>query len=135
MNDAILRQIERLGLATGQFLVVGSGILSALGIRQSNDCDIIVSAQHFDMLAAQGGRLGCHQDGTRALYIGDIEVMDDWFGEDITSLMPRAVEIDRVRYLSLDEVMSYKRKLGRSKDIADIELIKAYKMEHPDATT
>ena len=131
----LLGQVKQLDLTNDQFLVVGSGILNVLGIRPSRDLDIIVTKVCFDEIASRTGRLGQHQDGTRTLYVGDIEIMDDWFGEDFASLEPRTVDIDGVKYLSLDDVVEYKKKLGRDKDLVDLEMVRLYLEKHTDSTT
>ena len=43
-------QIQRLSLNSTEFIIMGSGILQALGIRNSNDIDLVVPINIFEKL-------------------------------------------------------------------------------------
>ena len=48
----IIDKIKELNFPSGEYVVVGSGILSALGIRESNDIDIAVLPKlHRELVA------------------------------------------------------------------------------------
>lgn len=49
--DAVIGRVKALGLPRGSFVVIGSGILTALGIRQSSDIDLAVDGATYEMLA------------------------------------------------------------------------------------
>jgi hypothetical protein len=59
------------------------------------------------------------------LHHGDIEVFDHWVGglTDVDALIDSAEFIDGVPFLSLADTLTWKRGLGRAKDLLDIALI------------
>lgn len=136
--DEKLARVHELGLAAGDFIVAGSGILQALGIRESRDLDILVRKIWLDEFAQKckkcqklrepekAYQLGRHDDGTRAIFVGEIELMDDWFGEDFDAILPLTVKINGVNFLPLDKVLAYKKMLARPKDLGDIARIEEY---------
>lgn len=52
MNIPIL--VKEQGFPAGEFIVVASGILNALGIRDSDDIDLVITQSLYDKLKAQG---------------------------------------------------------------------------------
>jgi len=44
----IFKKLKELNLPEGKYVVIGSGLLAALGLREANDLDLLVSA---DLLA------------------------------------------------------------------------------------
>lgn len=118
--------IASLGLPNNSYVVVGSGILGALGIRESSDIDMIVTGEVFDLLEKKGWEHDRWPDQV-VLKQGVFDVGMDWYGDDATTLLARAQVIDGVPYLSLDEVYAWKSKLGREKDNRDLTLIHEYR--------
>lgn len=53
----ITKKVQDLNLPENSFIVVGSGILSVLGIRESHDIDLIVSVEIFEQLKNKDGML------------------------------------------------------------------------------
>ena len=50
----IIQKIKELDLMPGQYVVIGSGILGVLGIRESNDIDIVVLPSQHEKLRETG---------------------------------------------------------------------------------
>lgn len=116
---------EQLGIDRDTAVVVGGGLLDVLGIRPSDDLDVLVPQETFQALADRGHVVSRYANNARYMRIGDIEVMDDWFG-DAATVQARAVVIDGVRFMPLDDVRKWKVRLARPKDLADVALIDAY---------
>ena len=116
------QKIQHIGLPEGSYVVVGSGILNALGIRESNDIDLVVSGDVYNVLDAKGWEHGTWSD-QEVLRYDVFEAGQYWYGKLVGDLLKTAQVVDGVAYLSLDDVYEWKKKLGRPKDIKDLALI------------
>lgn len=121
----VTKEINSLNLPKDSFVVVGSGILEALGIRQSDDIDMIVAQETYDRFEAEGWDHDSWSDQTVLKHdVFDIGI--SWYGSTIEELLTRATVIDGIPYLSLSDVYDWKKQLGRGKDLADLKLIDVY---------
>ncbi len=59
----------------------------------------------------------------------DLEVFSSWMGQDAEAILRRAERVDGLPLAHLQDVVAYKRLLGRPKDHAHIALIEAYLSE------
>lgn len=109
----IKHELEKRKLPKGNYIVTGSGILSALGIRESADIDLVVSPHILPLFSSEPASL--------------FEVTTDWFGKTLDEMLPDACYIDGAPYLSLDGVVEYKTRLAREKDKNDLKLIKKFR--------
>lgn len=136
MIDAIRQELNRLGLHSDEVVIIGSSILGVLGIRKSNDIDILVSEEQFENIASRGNyQLGYYSDGTRQLIIDNVELTYQWDDKTVSQIMPDTTTIKGIHFLSLDSVRKYKERMGRPKDKRDIILIDAYlASQHDDAS-
>ncbi len=50
----LFEEVKRLDLPPGEYVVIGSGILGALGIRDIADVDLLVSPRVFEQLRERG---------------------------------------------------------------------------------
>ena len=126
----ISSRIKMLDLPFGEYVVVSSGTLEALGIRPARDLDIAVTPKLFEKLRADGGWTKEERYGK--LFLGkpgvDIIRQLSWDAYPITNeeAIASALIIDGIPFMNLDELKRFKRALGREKDFADIKLIEAY---------
>lgn len=56
------QKIAELNLPTNSYVVVGSGILGALGIRESNDIDLVVTEEEYRNIERLGWERGTWGD-------------------------------------------------------------------------
>ena len=117
-------------------IVVGSGVLGELNIRQADDVDLVVTQSVFESLA---GRDGWHyvEKHESPVYINDdlkVEAWLDWAAPDkggsrvdFDELLPHTVVLHGVRFVTLEYVRAWKQWCGRDKDVSDIALIDAYR--------
>ena len=130
---SVFKEVRKLELPPGEYIVLGSGILGALGIREIGDVDLLVSPQLFDELRAKGwaydeveieGRTREH------LANGNIEAYRDfWYGghnPNPAELIANPQVIDGVPFLPLTRLLEIKKVMGREKDIRDVVLIEKY---------
>lgn len=129
-TEHIRTRFEKLGLSQHDAVIVGSGVLAALEIRESNDLDIITQRETFDTLA-KSYSTASYPDGTGKIMDGDVEVMYSWLDRDYAYYSAHATEIDGFEYISLTELRARKLQQGRPKDLRDVVLIDEYLATHP----
>ena len=129
----IFEEIDRLDLLTGEYVVLGSGILGALGIRAIADVDLLVTPRLFAQLRGRGWEYSTIDfDGQlrEKLTYGIAEAFQDfWYGDqnpDPAQLIANAEMINGVPFLPLAVLLKIKHVLGRPKDRSDITLIANY---------
>ena len=112
----IKHELEKLALPPRSYIVVGSGLLNTLGIRQSADIDIVVTPEVLPLFTT------ANTSRPSALY----DVATTWRGKTVAELLPDACYVDGIPYLSLDAIINYKTEFNREKDKRDLELIASY---------
>ncbi|MEI6973018.1 MAG: DUF1810 domain-containing protein, partial [bacterium] len=129
----IITEIEKLDLPAKEYVVLGSGILGALGIRDIADVDLLVSPSLFDELRERGwahSTLDYEGIVRHKLTFGIAEAFADfWYGDqhpDPATLIAKAEMIKGFPFLPLAELLKIKRVLNRPKDQLDITLIGTY---------
>jgi len=124
---SIIEKVKALGLPVGEYVVIGSGLLDAWGLRQSHDIDFVVSARLFDELRASGEYEVEEKYGSEVLTSGDIEIWSGWKSDaGFDTLIQSAVEVDGVRFAHPDIIIKRKTERGSEKDLNDIRLLKEY---------
>lgn len=137
----MVKKLSELGLNPNNSIVVGSGILQALKIRESKDIDLVVSQEAYDFLI-NSGKFTIHKtQGDRKILKNKLfEIGIDWnvLGKiyKFEDFKNDSVVIDGVRYLGLDFLYRVKKswlkeKIARLKDINDLKLIEEYMDEFP----
>ena len=129
----IYKEIDQLDLPTGEYVVLGSGILGALGIRAIADVDLLVTPRLFGQLRDRGWVYSTLDYGGQLrekLTFGEAEAFQDfWYGDqnpDPAQLIANAELIKGVPFLPLAALLKIKHVLGRPKDQSDITLIEDY---------
>ncbi|MFB6212754.1 MAG: hypothetical protein ABEI53_03005 [Candidatus Magasanikbacteria bacterium] len=127
----IFEKVKNLNLPEGEYVVVGSGVLGALGLREVNDIDILVSERLLKKFRNKEGwgeerkfeedKLFLNKDG--------IDIFSQLSWEDYSTTREEAIEtariINGVPFLNIEETIKFKEALGREKDKKDIELLKS----------
>ena len=129
----LFAELERLALPDGEYLVLGSGILGALGLRDVADIDLLVTPALFERLKNAGwGYSEPEIDGRerQKLQCGPAEAFQDcWYGTtqaDPQALFASAVRINGFPFLSLEKLLEIKRAMHRQKDRDDLLLIQRF---------
>lgn len=133
----VLGELEKLALPKGSFMVMGSGILDALGIRKSHDIDLVVNDEVYETLLADGWNKKVASDGHQGIESGLIEAYNDWTDSDllvkkVPELLVDAEWVNGVPFNSLAKLSLYKARRGQQKDFADLVLIHEYINAHPN---
>jgi len=130
MKDKIIETIKSLGLPLDGIAVYGSGPICVRGWREFNDVDMVAKPEVFAQVKEfEGARIGeAMRGGQEVKFVKDgveFEFYDHWGpGEwDVNELIETADDFDGVKFVSLENVLKWKRLLGRDKDQSDVELI------------
>ncbi len=131
----IIERVKELNLPKDQFLVSGSGILDLLGIRKSDDIDLLVSPSLFENLKEKHGWSPHHTYKTTIVHPSknvEAKYSLDFMKENysLAQLLPHSYIKEGVHFLNLKVLKESKFQLGRKKDLSDIKLIDAYLKEH-----
>lgn len=129
----IFEEVKKLELPLGQYIVLGSGILGALGIRDIGDVDLLVSPLIFEKLKTDGWEYEEVEIEGRVrekLSRDFVEIYKDfWYGgksQFSMDMISEAEIIDGVPFLSLLKLREIKEAMSREKDKRDILLIDEY---------
>ena len=126
----IITKVKKLDLPLGQYVVIGSGIMAQLGLRAAKDVDIAVTPDLYATLRASGQWEEAERYGKIFLKKDAVEINPplDWESNATTAeaAIASATIIDGVPFMNLNDLVKFKRGLGRAKDLADIVMIEAY---------
>ena len=135
-NREKFSNLRSLQLPIEHYAVIGSGPLGIRNLKVIGDIDIIVTPKLWSFLAEKYGIT--EENGVRKIVLpgGVVEA----FGEDsfftvptdpraptMASSIKNAEIIDGLPFDSLDNVLYYKRREAREKDIKDILIIEQWK--------
>jgi len=118
-----LEELKNLGLPADQFAVFGSGSLAIRGLRENKDIDVIVKEHLWQRLADDFSAIN-----SKEVVVGNISFFNNWLPwfDDVDALIDGADIIDGLRFVTLENVVSWKTDLAREKDLSDVALIKKY---------
>lgn len=128
---SVLDELDGLNLPEGEYMIMGSGILDALGIRKAHDVDMVVSDEAYAHLRSSGWADKVSSDGHVGIEYGVFEAYPDWTDDDrvvkkVDELLVGAEWVNGIPYNSLAKLSLYKTRRGQEKDLADLELIQRY---------
>ncbi len=126
----IVKEVKKLGLPKGSYIVFGSGALAMRGIRETKDIDLVVTKKVYNNLKKEGWKEEEPLEGRPVVTSGNYEAAPAWnFGDynpSLKELLETADYIDGVPFANLREVIKWKKAFGRENDLKDIKLIKNY---------
>ena len=126
---------EGIGLTSNNAVIIGSGILNALGLRPSKDIDVIVTEEKYKELSVNSNLRKGEIRGKEVLKDDLFEIGISWSVLSKTwsfnDLIGQSVIIDGIRYITIQFLLSVKKSWlangeSRDKDIEDIKLIENY---------
>jgi hypothetical protein len=132
----IFEKVKSLNLPPEQYVIIGSGIMDALGIRQAHDVDLAVLPELHQKMREGGewveeerfGRIFLTKDSIES----NPELSWDQYPTTTEQAIATATIIEGIPFMNLQELIKFKLALGREKDFKDIELIKNYLLKKPD---
>lgn len=140
MTNFVERVKSHAYLPLDEVIVVGSGVLDVLGLREANDIDLLASVAAFERIKLEPSLSSKFEPGeenaSEANFLegGEIEIWLDWRevdGQlwDYDYLNQSAFCVDGVKFAAPEKVLQWKRAMGRSKDRRDIKLLEEYLRE------
>lgn len=129
----LLVELRALSLQDHEYVITSSGPLGVRGLRESNDLDLVVTDPLWNTLATKYGVI---DKGTyKTILVGNIEIYNSTslLGNfaSFNNQLEKADMIEGYNFLNLEMLIELKTKLGREKDLQDIELIRDYLQNNP----
>lgn len=128
----IVQRVKQLALPDGEYLVIGSGLLDALNLRDAHDLDLAVSESLFEVFAASGDFKRLSKYGSEVLEgktdsTKDIEIWKQWQDDlPFEVLIQRTVTVDGAVFAHPETIIGRKEARGLEKDLNDIRLLKEH---------
>lgn len=117
-RNALITKLEELPFSKDEYWLAGGGAMVLYNFRgQTHDIDLGGSTQLIDKLASQGYETSYLNGVRRIAFADDIEIFENWI-ED------RVEFVDNIPVVSVKGLIVMKKKLGREKDLMDLELIR-----------
>lgn len=134
-NRQMFATVKKLNLPIGQYAITGSGALGIRNLREIGDIDIVVTNELWNVLAAKYGIKD--ETGVKKIVFPDgiVEALGecsfytekkDRDAPTIADRIAHAEMIEGLPFESLEHVLYYKRKMGREKDLCDVQLIEKW---------
>ncbi|HEX5204734.1 MAG TPA: hypothetical protein VFW27_32820 [Actinoplanes sp.] len=131
LGHRYFRELLSLRMPPGDFVICGSGPLYARGwIDDPSDLDIVARGAAWKIAARLGPIEAAPYSAARRvpLFGGDLDVFDDWFPEfgTVDELIDRADVLAGLRFVTLDVVATTKLMMGRDRDRAHLQVLRAH---------
>lgn len=121
----IIDRVTELNLPTGQWAVHASGSMVMHGLLpEANDLDIVARGTAWRAALDLGTPVAGRHDLV-VRHGSDVEIWSGWYDEDVDQLIDTAQLVDGVPVVQLSAVLRFKERLGRPKDLAHIDLLRA----------
>jgi len=110
-----------------QILIIGSAVLSFYNIRKNKDIDLWVSKLIYDQMV-KDKRFVVDDKGICKTKDGKIEAHHTLSCVDkpFDHYLKNSVTVDRINFMNLRDVLSWKKCMNRPKDREDIKLIEKF---------
>ena len=121
----LLKKLAKLDLPESEYAIFGSGPLAIRGLKEANDLDTVVTDRLFNDLSE---RYGDEDPDRLVLEGGDIEIYParNSLLDEPDSAIDRAETIESFRFVLLEDIIRWKEKMGRQKDLEHIQIIKGF---------
>jgi len=124
-KSQIIAALNGAGFDANHYWVVAGAAMVLHGVKEyTRDIDLGCDTEMADKLQEMGRKTVVLEDGSRRIeYSGCIEIFENW----------REGCVERINSLpvvSLEGIILMKKRLGREKDLQDIQLIQEYQQTH-----
>ncbi len=127
------KMLDTLNLSSDDYIIMGSGVMFALGLRPLSDLrdlDLFVSPSTWERVKGLSENIYDERWSCHHLYLFDqlIEMWNCWGMQDYTfqELHDRAIVIGSYPFLSIEDTLDWKKKMGRDKDAIHVKMIEEY---------
>ena len=126
-----INRVRKFNLPTGEYTVVGGGVLAARGLRGSIDVDLMLTKNLYERLKSEGWEEKEIRPGHFHIYKDNAEATKDFSHIDGCKLDSENViknsdMIEGIPVMTFGDLVELKQTMGREKDLRDIELITKY---------
>ena len=126
-----INSLRSLRLPSNKILIVGSGTLALLGLKPNDDLDVWVTNDVYNSLK-NNKKLHPVQQHGRLFYNtkdNSIEISNEMpcTKGRVEDYLKRAIVIYGFHFKSVDDVIAWKKCMGRPKDLQHIKLLEKYK--------
>ena len=132
----IFKEIHKLNFPPKTYIVVGSGSLAVLGIKDLHDIDLVVLPELFEKCKAAGWEQipWTYQEKLGQVFLRKnfvelyLDVNSGEVAPTFAELVSRAFEVNGVLFISLNDVLKFKKAYGKMnpKHLVDIVSIEKY---------
>jgi len=126
-----IQQLRRLGYPLNKMLIIGSGTMALLGLKKNDDIDIWTTKDVHRRMANDKKlvRMVKHGDVIYETKDGNIEIGSNLpcTKGSLQVYLKRAIVIYGFHFKSIDDVLAWKKCMGRPKDKLHIKMIEKYK--------
>ncbi len=119
-----LDRIHELDLPKSEYVVISGTALELMGIRETNDVDLVVSKKVYAELRAKKWKEYVQDDGKKVLSRHGYKIMTRWMGYDLAHLRKTRQMIEGVPVMGVSDLIECKKRLGREKDLEDIKKLR-----------
>jgi hypothetical protein len=106
----ITQKLKELNLPDGSFVVVGSGILAALGLRDTDDIDLVVSPEIYEKFKADGWHEEAGAAGNPILLHDVYDIGPSWNDPqnqpNLAEILSDALWVNDIPYANLARVIA-----------------------------
>ncbi|MDP1624872.1 MAG: hypothetical protein Q8L64_03800 [bacterium] len=133
----VIESVKKLNFPSDEYIVVGTGIMAVLGLKESHDIDIVVSPRLFELSKSNGWLETpyTYPDKIGQIYLkkDDMELYLDvncgQFNPTLNELLSRKEVFDDINFISFGDLLRFKKEYNRPKDAKDIALIEKHLAE------
>lgn len=126
--------VRGLNVPLDDLVLAGSAPLLAHGvIAEIGDIDLVARGAAWDTLAARGA---VHSGDLGDAYVdlpNGVQVFSGWHGEAADAVIARSTWVDEVLVASMADVVAYKRRLARPKDVEHLAALERWAGEMTDS--
>lgn len=127
----LLEELKKMNLPDSQYAIFGSGPMAVRGIKATDDLDVVVLDGLYQEIRKKYQEK--EKQGNKKVFnylepkqgIEIISTNESLFGEP-EEVIARAELIDGLRFVTLDDLIVWKKKVARPKDFQHIKMIKDY---------
>jgi hypothetical protein len=126
-----INKLRRLNIPLNKALIIGSGTLALLGLKPNDDLDLWVTKDAYNGMKNNKKLHPVKQHG-RVFYVNEdqsVEASDSMpcTKGRVEDYLKRAIVIYGFHFKSVDDVIAWKKCMGRPKDLDHIKLLEKYK--------
>lgn len=135
-GEQLLNKLRSLELPAEDFAIFGSGPMYPRGIKElGHDIDVVARGNAWvKALTNAKPNFTWESSGAQALSLSDgqIEIFNGWGPGvwNVDDLFDTADIFDGIRYVNLENLIKWKKEMGRPKDLEHIKLIEEYILNH-----